>query len=98
MNYSSAMATVEAAHGKDIAVMHPERRHYPVAGQTTSEVAIRTTLHDDLYVVLGDRDTDDKGWIVRVWVHPLIPFLWLGYAMVAFGGFLGVWGRLWRKK
>jgi cytochrome c-type biogenesis protein CcmF len=97
-NYSSAMAFVDVARdgGKPFAVMKPERRHFPVAGQTTTEAAIRQSLHDDLYVTLGERDTNG-GWIVRAWTHPLVPYLWIGYMMIALGGLLGAGGRLCRK-
>ncbi len=97
-NYSSVMAFVEAARegGKTFAVMKPERRRFPVAGQTTTEAAIRQSLHDDLYVTLGERDTNG-GWVIRAWTHPLAPYLWIGYMMIALGGLLGVGGRLCRK-
>ena len=88
VNYSSARATLTARRmdGRGKVTLHPEKRHYPVAGQNTTEAAIHQTMFGDLYVALGDRQ--DGGWVVRGWTHPLVPFLWIGYAMIALGGVL----------
>lgn len=93
-NYTSATAQLNIAPHR--ATLSPEKRHYPVAAQNTSEAAIRTTWHDDLYTVLGTQEGD--GWIIRAWVHPLVPFLWLGFAMIALGGALSLAARLHLRK
>ncbi len=80
-----------------IATLKAERRHYPVARQGTTEAAIRKSWRDDIYVALGDQDSQKpEYWVIRAYVHPLVPYLWLGYFMIALGGFLALLGT--RKK
>ena len=98
--------------GREIARLHPEKRAYPVEGQATTESAIRTTGFSDLYVVLGDaRDPRVPGtrstncaqgapghWVVRAYVNPLAPFIWIGAGIMALGGGLAFRARLQRRR
>ena len=65
--------------------MHPEQRFFPLQQQTTTETAIRTNLLADLYVALGDPD-GKGGWTVRAYYKPLVPWIWIGAVIMAFGG------------
>jgi cytochrome c-type biogenesis protein CcmF len=93
-NYNAARADVTVlSGGRTIAVMHPEKRIYPAEGQDTVETAIRTTIVSDLYLALGDQR--EKGrWVLRAYVNPLAPLIWLGALVMAAGGFAALWGRL----
>jgi cytochrome c-type biogenesis protein CcmF len=93
-NYNAARAYVTVlSGGRTIAVMHPEKRIYPAEGQDTVETAIRTTIVSDLYLALGDQR--EKGrWVLRAYVNPLAPLIWLGALVMAAGGFAALWGRL----
>jgi cytochrome c-type biogenesis protein CcmF len=73
--------------------MHPEKRIYPAEGQDTVETAIRTTIVSDLYLALGD-ERDKARWVVRAYVNPLAPLIWLGALVMALGGFAALWSRL----
>ncbi|GJL84261.1 MAG: cytochrome c-type biogenesis protein CycK [Micavibrio sp.] len=97
-NYAADAAQIELkASGRKIDTLTPERRHYPVAQQGTTEAAIRKSWRDDVYVALGEQDTESREyWVIRAYVHPLVPYLWLGYVMIALGGFLALIGT--RKK
>jgi cytochrome c-type biogenesis protein CcmF len=77
--------------GAVVTALDPEQRWYPVARMSTTEAAIHTTLARDVYVVMGDRQGD--AWTVRVYVHPLVPFLWLGAAMLVLGGLVSLADR-----
>jgi cytochrome c-type biogenesis protein CcmF len=93
-NYTAARAEVTVSSGgRTLAVMHPEKRIYPAEGQDTVETAIRTTVISDLYLALGDQR--EKGhWVLRAYVNPLAPLIWLGALVMAAGGFFALWGRL----
>ncbi len=95
-NYVADDATIQVTSGgKPVTVMHPERRYFQLQNQTTGETAIRTNLLADLYVALGDADT--KGdWTVRVYWKPLVPWIWLGAVIMAFGGMVSLSDRRWR--
>jgi cytochrome c-type biogenesis protein CcmF len=93
-NYDAARANITVLEGgRTIAVMHPEKRIYPAEGQDTVETAIRTTIVSDLYLALGDQR--EKGrWVVRAYVNPLAPLIWLGALVMALGGFAALWSRV----
>lgn len=93
-NYDAARATVTVlSGGQTIAVMHPEKRVFPAEGQDTVQTAIRTTIISDLYLALGDQREQGR-WILRAYVNPLAPLIWLGALVMALGGFASLWGRL----
>ncbi len=55
-NYATTMGTVSVERdGALVAVLHPEKRFYPVARMPTTEAAIRNGVFGDIYVVIGDR-------------------------------------------
>jgi len=92
-NWEAERATIAVDRaGVPIATLHPERRVYPVAGTSTTEAAIRTTGFADLYAVLGEGDGKD-GWTVRVYHEPLVPWIWIGAMLMAFGGLVSLSDR-----
>jgi cytochrome c-type biogenesis protein CcmF len=95
-NYIADDATVEISRGGTlVAVVHPERRFFPLQQQTTSETAIRTNLLSDLYVALGEND-DAGNWTLRAYWKPLVPWIWMGAVIMAFGGMVSLSDRRWR--
>jgi cytochrome c-type biogenesis protein CcmF len=93
-NYDAARATITVlADGQTIAVMHPEKRIYLAEAQDTVETAIRTTIVSDLYLALGD-ERERGRWVVRAYVNPLAPLIWLGALVMGLGGFAALWSRL----
>ncbi|MBX6321859.1 MAG: heme lyase CcmF/NrfE family subunit [Rhodospirillaceae bacterium] len=86
-NYTADRAQVTVRRdGRVVAVMQPEKRHYPVRGMTTTEAAIRSGPFANLYVVLGEPAPDGSGWAVRVLHHPLALWIWGGAGLMALGG------------
>ncbi|HUZ75776.1 MAG TPA: heme lyase CcmF/NrfE family subunit [Stellaceae bacterium] len=81
--------------GETVAVLHPERRFFPLQQTTTSKTAIHTNFLADFYLALGD--PDGKGaWTVRAYWKPLVPWIWIGAVMMAFGGLVSLSDRRWR--
>jgi cytochrome c-type biogenesis protein CcmF len=91
--------TADRAHltvlsgGREITRISPEKRNYPTEQMVTTQSAIRTTIVSDLYVVLGD-PRDGGGWVVRAYVNPLAPFIWLGAIVMGIAGFFAVGARI----
>ena len=81
--------------GVELTRLRPERRKYPVAGSSTTESAIRSTLAGDLYVTMGEpaADTASGKWTVRILYEPLVNWIWIGSAMLIFGGALSMSDR-----
>ncbi len=69
--------------------MIPELRYYPESDQTTNEAAIASSLLDDLYVVIGNKD-EQENYAVRIYHKPLILLLWLGCVMIFTAAMVGV--------
>lgn len=95
-NYFTTMGRVQVTRaGRDVAVLFPEKRDYPVAKMPTTEAAIDYQLLRDLYVVIGDQQASG-GWTVRTYIKPLANWIWGGCLMMAFGGFLSLSDRRFR--
>jgi cytochrome c-type biogenesis protein CcmF len=95
-NYTADDATVRITrNGALVAVVHPERRFFPLQQQTTGETAIRTNLLADLYIALGDSDQAGN-WTLRAYWKPLVPWIWIGAIIMAFGGMVSLSDRRWR--
>ena len=95
-NFTADDATVRITRGDaTIATVHPERRFFPLQQQTTSETAIRTNFLADLYIALGDPDAAG-GWTIRAYYKPLVPWIWIGAVIMAFGGLVSLSDRRWR--
>jgi cytochrome c-type biogenesis protein CcmF len=95
-NFVADRASIRVTRdGTLVTVMHPERRFFQLQQQTTAETSIRTNLLSDLYVAMGD--TDAKGvWTIRAYWKPLVPFIWIGCVIMAFGGVVSLSDRRWR--
>ncbi len=93
-NYSADRENITVlTSGRPLTVIHPERREYPVEQMTTANSSIRTTVISDLYVVLSE-PREGGGWVVRAYVNPLAPFIWLGAVIMALGGFIALGARI----
>tara|TARA_B110000196_G_scaffold320368_1_gene342409 strand:+ start:779 stop:2800 length:2022 start_codon:yes stop_codon:yes gene_type:complete len=96
-NYHVEKGTFSLAKLNNPAIlMYPERRFFPVAGQATTEAAIKTTLLADFYLVIGEsRDSIDHNnkWTVRFYINPMMCWLWLGVAVMVFGGLISLSDR-----
>ena len=92
-NYVSDRAhLVFLRDGRERFVLQPERRSFKVQRRQTTEAAIRTDLLSDVYATLGEGD--GKGsWTLRLYYNPLAPWIWLGAALCALGGFVSLSDR-----
>ncbi|QQS14876.1 MAG: heme lyase CcmF/NrfE family subunit [Rhodospirillales bacterium] len=78
--------------GAMVATLEPERRLYTVQRRATTEAAIRSGPLGDIYATLGE--SDGKGaWTIRLYDNPLAPWIWIGAALCALGGFVSLTDR-----
>jgi cytochrome c-type biogenesis protein CcmF len=97
-NYQADRATITVLrNGREEGVVHPEKRFYPAEQTGTTFSSIRTTGLSDLHVVLAE-PREGGAWVVRAYVNPLAPFIWIGAVIMALGGFCGVLARLRRSR
>jgi cytochrome c-type biogenesis protein CcmF len=87
-----ATATLAVYEGeRQVAVLRPEKHFYYSSQQPVSEVAIRSTLKEDLYVALtGWEDTSER-IALEVIVSPLIVWIWIGGSVLLVGAVLALW-------
>jgi cytochrome c-type biogenesis protein CcmF len=77
--------------GRQIDTLRPEKRFYKKPKQPTTEVANRSTLREDLYVVLGAFDPKTEVITILGYVNPLVVWIWLGGLILALGTLVAVW-------
>jgi len=79
-------------NGRPAGTLHPSRAIYFDSGQTVTTPGLRSTLEDDLYVVLVDWETiSAEGATFKVYRNPLVNWLWLGAILLIFGTFVAGW-------
>jgi cytochrome c-type biogenesis protein CcmF len=72
--------------------LHPRRMLYFDEEQTVTVPGVRSTLEDDLYVVLVDwEDISAEGATFKVYRNPLVNWLWLGAILLAVATFVAGW-------
>src|SRR5215813_2216162 len=95
-NYEATRARFTVSRdGSQVAVLHPEKRFFPVAETTTTQAAIRMLGIADLYGVIGEPD-GKGGWTVRFYYEPLVPLIWIGFLITAAGGVVSLSDRRYR--
>ena len=78
-------------------ILKPQTRYFSDPPTETNEAAIDTFWNGQLYTVIGKPDPSG-GWQLRLWWKPFVTLIWLGGALIAFGGALALLGRLWRMR
>ena len=92
-NYFSTMGIITVSkEGSELITLKPEKRNYPIAQMPTTEAAIDYRISRDLYVVLGDQQSENA-WTVRTYLKPFANWIWGGCAMMALGGILSLTDR-----
>ena len=83
--------------GKLVTRLAPEDRTYANPRMQTTEAAIHSLFLGDLYAVIGDPD-GSGGWSARLYVKPLVSWMWAGAGLMVFGGMLSVSARRVRRR
>ncbi len=95
-NYETESKTVVTAtlsvrnQGKLLGKLTPEKYFHRSYDQPVTEVAIRSTLREDLYVILVSWDKDGTT-AFKVLVNPLVSWIWIGGIVVVLGGLIAFW-------
>jgi cytochrome c-type biogenesis protein CcmF len=72
--------------GKQIDGLYPARWAYRRHEQEpTTEVALRRTVAEDLYAVLGGFNLADQSATLQLVVNPLVNWIWFGFGVLALG-------------
>jgi cytochrome c-type biogenesis protein CcmF len=95
-NYTSSQGTFKVSqNGREITVLHPEKRFYPVQGSVMTEADIEAGVIKDLYVSLGE-PLENGAWSVRIYIKPFVQWIWAGAIIMALGGLLALADKRYR--
>ena len=76
--------------GKKITQLAPERRFYQASQTSSTMVALHSTLASDLYVIYEGRNPDTDKPIIKMFLNPLMNWIWIGVLIVVAGTFLAL--------
>jgi cytochrome c-type biogenesis protein CcmF len=86
LNYDSEYALLDVyRNGKRVTQLAPEKRFYNASQQTQTMVANHSTLAWDLYVIYAGQNPDTGHPIIKVFLNPLVAWIWIGVLIVAAG-------------
>ena len=87
-----AVVGVYDQKGNYLGELHPRIDYYPDAQQNMTIPGERSTVQDDLYVLLVDwQPATANGATFKVFVNPLINWLWVGALVFLFGILVAAW-------
>ncbi|MBZ0170038.1 cytochrome c-type biogenesis protein cycK [Candidatus Methylomirabilis lanthanidiphila] len=74
-----------------IAEMRPAKRFYPAEQQPIGTVDVRSTMREDLYLVLSSFTQDGTSATVKALVRPLVMWIWVGGWVMVLGSLIAIW-------
>ena len=78
--------TVLDTRGRELGKMYPAKWFYRSRPQEpTTEVAIRRSLAEDLYIVMAGFELGEQSASVEVHVNELVNWIWIGFGLMALG-------------
>lgn len=76
-----------------VATLVPEKNyHYMLESPWVTEVAIRSNLKEDLYVILASLDEDGLA-AFQIVINPLVNWIWIGSGVMLMGTVITAWPR-----
>ena len=76
--------------GRKLATIRPERNQHSNVQGAVTEVALRSNLKEDLYVVLASLEPDGLA-AFQVLITPLVVWLWIGRLVLLIGVLIAAW-------
>lgn len=88
-----ARAVVDISRdGKSLGQLFPRRDYYYASQQPMTIPGVRSSMEDDLYVILVDwKPISADGATFKVYHNPLVNWLWLGSIWLIFGTLVAAW-------
>jgi cytochrome c-type biogenesis protein CcmF len=74
--------------GSPLSLLHPAKWNFRKGTEPTTEVDIQEGLDEDVYVILTGFSTETGLANFRVYINPLINWVWIGFVLLAFGTFI----------
>ncbi len=77
-------------NGQPAGMLFPEKDFYPQQDQPSTQMAVKSTLSEDLYLILAGYEQDGSASL-KVIINPLILWLWLGWVVLVGGSLIALW-------
>jgi cytochrome c-type biogenesis protein CcmF len=78
--------------GKYLGELYPRRDYYYDSQQPMTIPGVRSTLEDDLYIILVNwEQISSRGATFKIFHNPLINWLWIGGIVLILGSFIAAW-------
>jgi cytochrome c-type biogenesis protein CcmF len=95
-NYAAKVADLTVTRdGALVAQLVPQLQTFTNQRQQISQTSIHTNGLSNVYAALGEADVTGKH-TVRLYYHPLAPWLWIGGLVMALGGLISLTDRRFR--
>jgi cytochrome c-type biogenesis protein CcmF len=90
--FIARLLVYNAGDGALLGAVEPHRNIYnKTPDQPTSEVGLRMTLVEDVYVVLNGWDEGGRQATFTIYVNPLTMWMWIGGVVLVIGTLLATW-------
>ena len=90
-NVARAVISVER-NGKYLGDLHPRRDYFYESQQPMTIPGVRSTMEDDLYVILVDwQPILSSGATFKIYHNPLVNWLWIGTITMILGSLVAAW-------
>src|SRR5208337_642631 len=90
-NYDTEYALLDVYRGnRKVTQLAPEKRFYTASQQPSTIVANHSTLAWDLYVIYAGKNPDTGQPIIKVFLNPLVAWIWIGVIIVILGTFVAL--------
>lgn len=94
-NYTAVVANLTMTEPSgNTQSLHPSRRFYDKSEDAYSEVAIQSSLREDLYITLAGWEAGGSTTAIQTIVNPLVIWIWIGGFVMAGGTVLCMLPRL----
>jgi cytochrome c-type biogenesis protein CcmF len=78
--------------GARIGSLHPAKFIYKRMPESpTTEVSLRRSFGEDLYVIVGNIDAETKRATFQVHLNPLVSWIWIGLLVLMVGTTVSLW-------
>ena len=88
----ASLLVTDSSSGRALGTITPRRNIYDKApDQPTSEVGLRMTPAEDVYVILNGWQGDGSSATFTIYINPLTMWMWIGGLLVVIGTVVSVW-------
>lgn len=97
-DYTAQQGTIVVSrNGRELERLYPEKRIYAATGTPVTKPSIKFGAGGDIYAALGD-PVGGGAWTARFYHKPFVEWMWIGWIIMALGGFTAVSDRRYRVR